>query len=145
MISNIAAYAGLFISSFLSSSFLPMTSDGVVVYMVLKDFDMIAIVLVASVGSYLGFCSIYLVSYFGRQMLLDKIVKIKKSKMEKAEKFFEKYGSPALFFAWLPFIGEAFVALAGILKVNFLVFSVLAYVGTLLRFAVIAYIFKYLV
>jgi membrane protein YqaA with SNARE-associated domain len=122
-----------------------MTSDGVVIYLVLKGFDALTVVLVASLGSYSGFCSIYLVSYFGREVLLDRVVKIKKSKMEKAEKFFKKYGSLALFFAWLPFIGEAFVAIAGIFKVNFLVFSIMTYVGTLLRFAVIAYIFKYLV
>ena len=145
MLSDLTLYSGLFVSSFLSSSFFPMTSDGVVVYMVLKGFDAVSVVLVASFGSYLGFCSIYLVSYFGRQILLDKIVKIRKNKMEKAEKFFKRYGSPALFFAWFPFIGEAFVAVAGILKVNFLIFSLLSYTGTLLRFAVIAYIFKYLV
>lgn len=145
MLPNLTLYLGLFVASFLSSSFFPMTSDGVVVYMILRHFDMATVVLVASFGSYLGFCSIYLVSYFGREVLLGRIVKIKKNKMEKAEKFFNKYGSPALFFAWFPFFGEAFVAISGILKVNFLVFSLLTFIGTLSRFAVIAFIFKYLV
>lgn len=144
MLSIFASYLGLFVASFLSSSFFPMTSDGAVVYMVLKGFDMAMVIFVASFGSYLGFCSIYLVGYFGRQVLLNKIAKIKKSKMEKAENFFQKYGSPALFFAWLPFIGEAFVAVAGIFRVNFLIFSLFVCSGTFLRFVVVAYISKYL-
>lgn len=144
MIQEIIAYIGLFISSFLSSSFLPMTSDGVVIYMVLKGYYVPQIILVSSLGSYFGFCSIYLAGYFGRNVFLDKVVKINKGKMEKAEKIFKKYGFWILFFAWLPIIGEAFVALAGILRVSFPVFSALTFLGAVFRFTMIALIFTYL-
>ncbi len=140
MISIITSYISLFIASFLASSFLPMTSEGVVIYLSLKGYELNSIALVAALGSYLGFCSIYFISYYGREVLIDKFIKIKKAKIEKAKRFFEKYGAITLLFAWFPFIGEGFVVIGGILRMNFLVFSFYAFIGTFLRFLVVAYL-----
>ncbi len=140
MLSAITSYVSLFIASFLASSFLPMTSESVVVYLALKGYELNSIALVAALGSYLGFCSIYFISYYGREVLIDKFIRIKKSKTEKAKRFFEKYGAITLLFAWFPFFGEGFVVIGGILRMNFIVFSFYAFIGTLLRFLIVAYL-----
>lgn len=139
MPSIVISYASLFIASFLASSFLPMTSDGIVVYLSLKGYELNSIALVAALGSYFGFCSIYLISYYGREVLIDKILKINRRKLEKAKRFFEKYGSIALLFSWFPFVGESFVVIGGILRMNFIIFSFYAFTGTFLRFLIVAY------
>jgi len=136
----ITSYVGLFVASFLASSFLPMTSEGVVIYLSLKGYELNSIALIAALGSYLGFCSIYLIGYYGREVLIDRFIKINKPKVEKARCFFEKYGSVTLLFAWFPFVGEGFVVIGGILRMNFFVFSFYAFIGTFLRFLVVAYL-----
>lgn len=139
MLSVMASYLSLFVVSFLASSFFPMASEGVVIYLSLKGYELNSIALVAALGSYLGFCSIYLISYYGREILIGKFIKINKSKIEKAKRFFEKFGSVTLLFAWFPFLGEGFVVIGGVLKMNFFIFSFYAFTGTFLRFLIVAY------
>ncbi len=133
------AFSGLFVSAFLSSSFFPGYPDVIVAYMVMKGYDLMFIILLASVGSYLGFCSIYLISFLGRELIIEKIIKIDKNKIIKAEKLFKKYGSFLFLFAWVPLIGESFVIAGGILRANFYIFSIYAFLGTFLRFVLVAY------
>jgi len=56
-------YQGLFLASFLASTILPFGSEGILIYLVQKKFNIPALVLVASVGNFLGACTSYYIGF----------------------------------------------------------------------------------
>lgn len=139
MFSDIIMYLSLFIISFLSATILPFSPDAVAAYMAVNDFLLIFIVAVATLGSYLGSCTTYYLGYLGREKILKQWLKNKEGKMEKYHQVFVKYGEVVLLFSWIPFIGDIFVGLAGVLKVDFFVFSFFVMFGKILRFFFVVY------
>lgn len=61
----------------------------------------------------------------------------KRSSMQKAEFWFQRYGKWSLLMAWLPIGGDALTFVAGVLNVRFWIFLVLVFVGKSLRYAVV--------
>ena len=131
-------YAGLFLASFLASTILPFGSEGLLVLLVYKKFNIPALVFVASVGNFLGACTSYYIGFKGREVV-EKYLRVDPNEIEKAENIFSKYGSFVLLFTWLPFIGDAITVASGILRFKFWVFSILVFTGKFIRYLIIAY------
>lgn len=132
-------YFGLFIASFLASTIFPFGSEGVLVYLVYEKFNIPTLVLVASAGNYLGACTSYYIGLKGRG-IVERYLRIDPRDIEKAEKYFAKYGMYILLFTWLPFIGDAFTVAGGLLRLRFWLFSVLVFTGKFLRYLAVAYL-----
>ncbi|MCD4768452.1 MAG: DedA family protein [Methanosarcinales archaeon] len=139
MIDTIAIYCSLFFTSFLASTIIPLGSEGVVVYTIMKGHNIVSVVVIASIGNYLGACTTYILGYIGRQKTLEKYLKINQVDFARAEKLFTKYGSPVLLFTWLPIVGDALAAIGGIFKLNFLLFSIYVFTGKFIRYLAVAY------
>jgi membrane protein YqaA with SNARE-associated domain len=131
-------YIGLFLASFLASTILPFGSEGILVLLVHKKFNIPALVIIASVGNFLGACTSYYIGFKGRP-LVEKYLSFNPGDIEKAEKFFSRYGYFVLLFTWLPFIGDAFTVVGGLLRIKFWIFSVLVFTGKFLRYLAVAY------
>ena len=131
-------YQGLFVASFLASTVLPFGSEGFLVFLVSRGLNVLAVILVASVGNFLGSCTTYYIGMKGRKYV-ERVLHVKPSDMEKAGKYFYKYGSYALLLSWLPVVGDLLVVMAGILRLRLATFSVLVFVGKFLRYLVVAY------
>jgi membrane protein YqaA with SNARE-associated domain len=131
-------YVGLFLASFLASTILPFGSEGLLVLLIYKKFNIPALVLVASVGNFLGACTSYYIGLKGRGFV-EKYLRFDPKDIEKAEKIFLKYGPFALLFTWLPFIGDAITVASGILRFKFWIFSILVFTGKFIRYVIIAY------
>lgn len=100
--------AALFASSFLSATILPGNSELVLVKVLLDHPDRAtAALLIATVGNTLGSMTTY---------ALGRIVPERK-KAARGLAWVRRYGAPALFFAWLPIVGDALCAAAGWLRV----------------------------
>jgi len=132
-------YSGLFLASFLASTILPFGSEGILVYLISQGFDLSAVVIVASVGNFLGACTSYYIGLKGRSFA-QRYLGIEPEKIEKSEKYFSKYGSYVLLFTWLPLIGDAFTVVSGLLRLKFWLFSVLVFTGKFLRYLAVAYL-----
>jgi membrane protein YqaA with SNARE-associated domain len=132
-------YQGLFLASFLASTILPFGSEGLLYYLILKKFNILTLVLVASLGNFLGACTSYYIGFKGRN-LVEKYLNFNPVELDKAEKKFKKYGSYVLLFTWLPFIGDAITVVGGLLRVDFRIFSVLVFTGKFLRYLIFAYL-----
>ena len=132
-------YAGLFLASFLASTVLPFGSDGVVMLLVYEKFNVLAVVMVASVGNFFGACTSYYIGLKGRGYI-EKYLRIDPKDIKKNEKYFSRYGSWVLLFTWVPLIGDALTVTGGILRLKFAIFSVFVFVGKFLRYLVIAYL-----
>lgn len=145
MLENLAAvmadygYIGLFISSFLASTILPLGSEALVVLLIRINFSFFLVVAVATAGNYLGACTSYYIGFKGRQDLIEKYLAVPKAKLEKADNWFKKYGTYSLLFTWVPVIGDAITVSCGILKLDFKIFSFYVILGKMLRYAAVAY------
>ena len=131
-------YPSLFLVSFLASTVLPAISEPFVFLLITKNFNIYSVVLVASVGNFLGACTSYYIGFAGRMHIIQKYFRF--SDLEKAEARFKKYGSWLLLFTWLPLVGDALPVMAGIMKLRFTIFSILVFIGKFLRYAVLAYL-----
>jgi membrane protein YqaA with SNARE-associated domain len=137
---SIYTYLSLFITSFLASTVLPMGSEALVVLLIKSDHNFYAVVLLATIGNYLGACTTYYLGLKGRSGVIEKYMSISKKDLEKADKWFTRYGSYALLFTWLPLAGDAITAMGGLLKLDFRIFSFYVFIGKFARYLVLAYI-----
>ncbi len=131
-------FAGLFLASFLASTILPFGSEGIVVILVYRGFNVPAVVLIASVGNFLGACTSYYIGLKGRGYIA-KYLRIEPDEIKKAETYFSKYGSYVLLFTWVPLIGDALTVAGGLLRLRFLIFSIFVFTGKFLRYLAVAY------
>ena len=130
----------LFVVSFLAATVLPLGSEWLLVLMITQGFSYSETVITASVGNYLGGYTTYIIGLYGSGYIIKKILRIDSTKLARAEKLYEKYGSWSLLISWLPVIGDPICLVAGVFKVHWLRFSLLVFLGKFSRYASVAYL-----
>jgi membrane protein YqaA with SNARE-associated domain len=132
-------YLNLFILSFLASTVLPLGSEALVVALIYQGFSPFTVIMVATVGNYLGSCTTYYLGLKGRPVL-EKYLSPSPEKLEKSEKLFKRYGIYTLLFTWVPGVGDAITMVAGLTQLPFRSFSILVFLGKFGRYFAIAYL-----
>ncbi|MEA2097504.1 MAG: YqaA family protein [Patescibacteria group bacterium] len=133
-------YVALFVLSFLSSTLIPLGSEWFVYYLASVNYNIILIILIASVGNYLGAVTNYYIGIKESNTVLHKTIKFNDIKTEKAKEKFRKYGPAILFFSWLPIVGDPLTFVAGLLKYNFKKFTFYVFTGKIFRYVIIVLI-----
>lgn len=128
----------LFILSFCASTLLPLGSEWLLVVMLLEGSNPLTTVAVATLGNSLGSGTNYLIGLWGGDWLTRKILRIDKRQQQRAEAWFERFGSWSLLFAWLPIIGDPLCLVSGALKTPVIRFSLLVTSGKGLRYLTLA-------
>ncbi len=131
-------YVGLFLASFLAATILPLSSEIVLIFLLLNDLNPTILVCIATFGNVLGSFVNYALGFWGSLFLVKKVSRISEDGFTKAKQRFKKYGVYSLFFAWVPVIGDPLTIVAGVLKINFLIFLILVTLGKFLRYVIIA-------
>jgi len=132
-------YLGLFFFLFLEATILPLSSEVILSFLLLNDLNPIILVSVATFGNVLGAFVNYSIGVWGSIFFIRKVLKISEDKFVKAKQRFQKYGVFSLFFAWVPVIGDPLTVVAGVLKINILIFFILVTSGKLIRYVIITY------
>lgn len=133
-------FFGLFVSSFLAATILPLSSEVVLSALLLTDLSPMALVLVATTGNVLGSLTNYALGYWASLDLVKKWLKVSEAQFVQAERRFVKYGIFSLCFAWVPIIGDPLTLIAGVLRIRLLWFVLLVTAGKLMRYIVITYL-----
>ena len=133
----IYALAGLFMWSFLAATVLPLSSEIPLVAYVRNYNQLVVPVIAATIGNYLGSCTTYWLARKGAGAF-DKTRELQESN-SKAARLLRRFGQPSLLLSWLPIFGDALVALAGGVKMDFKMFSLWTAIGKLLRYAAVAW------
>lgn len=133
-------YPSLFLLSFLASTLLPLGSEWLLIAMLARRHDPLAVVLVATAGNYLGACTSYWVGIYGGTLLAEKILRIDAASRARAERFFSRYGSWSLLLSWLPVVGDPLCLAGGLLRIPFFRFSLLVGAGKVVRYGVVAWL-----
>jgi membrane protein YqaA with SNARE-associated domain len=127
----------LFFSAFLAATIFPFSSELAFVTAIANDMPKSTAILVASMGNVLAIIVNYWFGYWLYEKTHDKLHKSKVGK--NSLEYGKKYGYPILLFSWLPVIGDPLTLVAGVLRLNFFVFLMIAGSLRVARYVAIAY------
>jgi membrane protein DedA with SNARE-associated domain len=130
---------GVFVLMVLESACIPVPSEATMLFAGFNvsdgSYPLWAAVAVGTFANLVGSWIAYAIGYYGRVDLLEKHGKklhIKKSHLEWADRYFEKYGDITVFLTRMLPIVRTFISLpAGVAKMPFWRFSVLTVLGCL--------------
>jgi membrane protein YqaA with SNARE-associated domain len=141
IVESLALYAGLFVSSFVSATLLPLQSETAVVALLLTKHSPWLVVTVASVGNVLGAVLNWLIGRGIEQLRDQKWFPLSTASLERSQAWYLRYGKWSLLLSWAPVIGDPITVAAGILREPlpmFLLLVTLAKVGRYVVLAVLA-------
>ncbi|CAK21307.1 DedA family protein [Listeria welshimeri] len=137
-------YIGIFLLIMVENLFPPIPSEIILTFggfmTTVSSLNVVMVIIVATLGSVVGAILLYKVaSYFGKERLTKivlkygRILRLKESDIERAESFFLKYGSWAVFLCrMIPLIRSLISIPAGMTKMKMSRFLVLTTAGGLL-------------
>ena len=129
------AYFSLLLISFLAATILPLSSELALGSLLrTKEYNSFILIGTASLGNILGSVFNWLLGFYLFKYINKKWFPFKVNQINAASKRFRKLGVYSLLFAWIPIIGDPLTFIAGILKVNFLLFIVLVTIGKISRY-----------
>ena len=128
---------GIFLLMVPESACIPIPSEATMLFAGFNvhegEYPLWAAVAVGSVANLVGSWIAYAVGYYGRLELLEKhgkVFHVKPSHLAWADRWFERYGAPAVFFSRMLPIIRTFISLpAGVARMPFWKFSVLTLAG----------------
>ncbi|HEX8410648.1 MAG TPA: YqaA family protein [Thermoanaerobaculia bacterium] len=129
--------AVLFFWSFLAATIFPLGSEPALVALTRSSERLWPLLLVATLGNYLGACTTYGIA---RAAAAKAAARLESKSGQRAVRMLDRYGRPALLLSWVPLIGDAIVAAAGVVKVPFAPFSVWVVIGKVARYAAVIWL-----
>ena len=132
---DLAAYAGLFAAAFIAATIFPMQSEAILVGLILTgDYSLWGLAAVASVGNTLGSGVNWLLGRGIERFRESRWFPATPQQLERATRWYGKYGKWSLLFAWLPVGGDALTVVAGVLKEPLWRFLLFVFIGKLARY-----------
>ncbi|EOT5977691.1 DedA family protein [Listeria monocytogenes] len=137
-------YIGIFVLIMVENLFPPIPSEIILTFggfmTTVTSLNVVMVIIVATPGSVVGAILLYKVaSYFGKERLTKivlkygRILRLKEADIERAESFFLKYGSWAVFLCrMIPLIRSLISIPAGMTKMKMSKFLILTTAGSLL-------------
>jgi len=133
-------YWGLFIASFLAATIIPLSSEGILVGMLLGGFDPVLCLALATFGNWAGGLSSYFLGYLGRWQWLEKYLRVKREKVFQWKSRADKYGEWLALLCWAPIIGDLIAIALGVFRVRVARVAILMLAGKFARYAVVVWL-----
>lgn len=133
---------GLFLTTFLSATILPFSSEAILLFFLAKDVNPLLCLTIATLGNSMGGLTNYFLGRLGNPLWL-KYVGVKQEKIIKHEKWVIQYGSFLAFFSWLPFVGDPLLVVLGSFRSKIIPTISWMVVGKLLRYFVLFLVYYY--
>ncbi|AXQ27819.1 DedA family protein [Solimonas sp. K1W22B-7] len=130
---DLAAYGGLFLSALIAATILPAQSEAVLVGLLLGGYPPAALLAVATVGNVLG----SLINWLLGRGIARAAAPERGPVLERAQRWYQRYGKWSLLLSWLPVIGDPLTVVAGMLREPLPIFLLLVTVAKLGRYLVL--------
>ena len=127
-------YWGMLFAAFLAGSFIPFSSEAVMVGLMAAGLDPWQLAIFGSIGNSLGSFFNYGVGRLGRLEWIERYLHVKRESLEKAQRFMGNRGAYMGFFAFLPLLGSAITIVLGLMRANILISFTTITVGKVLRY-----------
>ena len=132
-------YAGLFIGAVLAGSVLPFNSETVMAALYVTGLDPVGLIIWGTLGNFLGSVINYFIGRMGKMEWVEKYLKIKREKLERAQRWVAKYGPWMGLLSWSPLLGSAITVALGLMRSNIpLTFTAISF-GKITRYIIILY------
>ncbi len=132
------SYLALFLAALLAATVVPFSSEVLLLGMnATGDFDGAMLLLVASAGNTLGSVINWGLGRFCLHWQDRKWFPVSPSGLERASRWFNRYGVWSLLLAWAPIIGDPITLAAGVMRTRFWVFLPLVAISKTGRYAVL--------
>lgn len=132
-------YLGMFVSACLAGSFLPFSSEAVMLALLAAGLDPMGLIIYGTVGNVMGGMFNYWVGRQGKMEWIEKYLHVKKKDLDRAERFMAGHGAWMGFFAFLPIIGSAITIALGLMRANIPISLASISTGKLLRYIALVY------
>lgn len=133
-------YLGMFLAGLLAGTIVPFSSEVVLVALILLGFDAIPLLIVASIGNWIGGMTTYWVGVQGKTDWLKKYFGVPKEKILNFKTRLNKWGSFWALLSWVPIAGNVITAALGFFRVPVIPVAIYMMVGKVLRYAVLIYL-----
>src|SRR4030042_3429150 len=143
-----SGYFGITFLMALESACIPIPSEVIMPFagylVAIKKFSLIWVIIWGAIGNLTGSIIAYWAgAYGGRSFILKygKYILLKQEELDKAQRFFDKYGNLSIFFSRILPIVRTFISFpAGIAKMSFRKFCFYTFIGSLIWSAILSYI-----
>lgn len=132
-------YIGLFVSSFLAATLLPVSSEIVFVSLVLAKFDAALCLIVATIGNWLGGMTNYYLGRMGKKEWIEKYLKVSSKDILRMQKKLHNKGAYIAFFSFLPIVGDLIALTLGFMHANVYIVNLSLFFGKLTRYLILFY------
>ncbi len=132
-------YMGLFASAFLAATILPAQSElGLGALLILGEFPPFWLIFFASIGNILGAVVNWVLGRKFEQLKSKKWFPVTTGQLERASRWFQRFGVWSLLLSWMPILGDPLTLAAGLLGVRFWRFFILVTIAKISRYIVVA-------
>ncbi len=139
MMFELSSYFGLFMAALGAATLLPMQSETVLAGMLLSQAYTAAVLLsVATLGNVLGSIMNWLLGRSIIRLRHKRWFPASETQLEKAQRFYLKYGYWSLLLSWVPLIGDPLTLIAGVLREPLWRFVLIVTVAKGARYLVVA-------
>ena len=107
-------YFILFLVSLGAATLLPISSEATLLYDLYTGYTPWLLLLSAGTGNVLGSVVNYWIGRKGTDYLVSK-GQLTQARIDKSERFFDRFGGFALLLSWVPVIGDPITLVAGVL------------------------------
>lgn len=128
---------GMLIAALLSGCYFPISSEVVLVALLAVGVNPWELFAYGTAGNILGGVGSYYLGYVCNSDKLERILRVKHEKIERAAQMANKHGALAAFFGWLPMLGSALLTTLGMMRTNVPVTFVSMSAGKVVRYLLI--------
>lgn len=132
-------YTGMLLAAFLAGSFLPFSSEAVMVGLMATGLDPWQLMIYGTIGNVLGSVLNYSLGRMGKLEWIEKYLHVKEQDLNRAERFMAGRGAWMGFFAFLPVLGSAITILLGLMRANVVITFIAITLGKIFRYMILIY------
>ena len=132
-------YWGMLLAAFLAGSFVPFSSEAVMVALMAAGLKTGQLVIYGTIGNVLGSMFNYGVGRMGRIDWIEKYLHVKPRQLHKVQRALAGHGAWVAFFTFLPGVGEAVSIALGLMQANIIITLTATTLGKLGRYLVLVY------
>lgn len=132
-------YLGMLIAAFLAGSFIPFSSEAVLLGLQLSGLDPWLLFVNATAGNVAGSMFNYWVGTFGRMEWIERYLHVEPEKVHKTARWMERYGAWIGLVTFLPIFGSVVAITLGFTRANPWQSCLAILIGKSARYAIIIF------
>ncbi len=137
--SDVAAYAGLFLAAMGAATLLPLQSEALLVGLLAAQSQPVGwLIAVASIGNVLGSTVNWWLGRSIERFHDRRWFPLKEPAFGRAQRWYHRYGRWTLLLSWMPVVGDPLTLIAGVLRERLVPFVLIVAVAKTARYLVVA-------